>query len=225
LQFGENSVFKKEKVSSTKTLQSLNLCQIKTHTVKTQTTMRGMLAPSSTESFASTPKIMMIKSIQFSVRQFSKQRPLTVALSSSEKSPIAQAVIGIASASALAAAAFVLIRNNASASASSPSRRRPSRNEETPLEDSNRNNNTNHMMSTSVFSTLQQQQQYSDSSSEKKPRWMQLGWKRSADAELALIEAKRAREAAHELEFWDRRWKLRKKTLPELRNMAAYVYF
>jgi hypothetical protein len=53
--------------------------------------------------------------------------------------------------------------------------------------------------------------------------WMQLGWKRSADTELAFIEAQRAREAAYELELWDRRWKLRKKTVSELRQMAAYV--
>ncbi|KAL4521493.1 hypothetical protein Ndes2437B_g07924 [Nannochloris sp. 'desiccata'] len=172
--------------------------------------MHGVLAPSSMQTLASTP--LLIKSTHISNRRPPQQRALIVAKSNP---PILKnAVIGIASAAALAGAALFLVRNNPSAS---PSRRRD--------EDYNRSNSKT-STSTSTFNALhhhhyeQHQLQLLDNRITT-PRWMQLGWRRSTETELAFIEAKRAREAAYELESWDRRWKLRKKTLPELRQMAA----
>jgi hypothetical protein len=177
--------------------------------------MHGLLAPSSSKTLVSTP--IVIKQFSNSKTQ-SQPRALTVAKSNS---PILKnAVIGIASAAALAGAALVLVRSNSFRSPSSTS-------QAPPIESSSNNrNNSSKKPITSIFnSLLQHQLQYQQSNTTNtKPRWMQLGWKRSTDAELALIEAKRAREAAYELESWDKRWKLRKKTLPELRQMAAYVY-
>ena len=177
--------------------------------------MHGVLAPRYMKKIPRLP--LLIISNQISNRQLPPRRVLTVSLSSSNTSPILkQAVIGISAAAALAGAAFVLVRK-------SSQQRRDQRNDP-PQKESTRNS-SNSSASTSAFYSLEQQHQYQQqyTSNTGSPRWMQLGWKRSTDAELAFIEAKRAREAAHELESWDRRWKLRKKTLTELRQMAAYV--
>lgn len=49
-----------------------------------------------------------------------------------------------------------------------------------------------------------------------------FGFRPSADAEVAFIEARRAKEAAEELAKWDTRYVLRNKTsLGELRQLAA----
>ena len=55
-------------------------------------------------------------------------------------------------------------------------------------------------------------------------QWSLFGWRqrpRDLEREVALIDVRREREAKTALQRWDRRWTLRKKTLPELKNMAA----
>lgn len=177
--------------------------------------MHWVLASSCMQTIPSTP--LLFKSGHILNRRPPQRTAPIVAKSDSPI--IKDALIGIGAAAALAGSALALVRNHSSASTTT--RRRGD-----AVPDINRST-SNFSTSTSTLNALQdheyEQQHELYNYRNTNPKRMQLGWKRSTDTELASIEAKRAREAIYELESWDRRWKLRKKTVSELRQMAAYV--
>ena len=163
---------------------------------------------------ASNPPFQTFKSFN-SIPSQPSRRSTIISASSSSSPPngplpiLKSAAIGLASAAALAGAAIVLVKQTRKFS--SPTTSTSSGSGEDDI-----HHHTHHTAT----------RQNNNSNSKQTENWLlrlATQRRRSPDAELAIIEARRAKEAAIQLQSWDERWNLRQKTLTDLRYLAAYV--